>query len=64
LGAASGQDPDVFRGLLDIAGVLTLPDDVMSRPGMFEKVIELGSAWRDEPAFGPTRDELVALANA
>jgi 2-polyprenyl-6-methoxyphenol hydroxylase-like FAD-dependent oxidoreductase len=64
LGAASGQDPDVFRGFLDIAGVLALPDDVLSRPGMFEKVIELGGAWRDEPAFGPTRDELVALANA
>jgi 2-polyprenyl-6-methoxyphenol hydroxylase-like FAD-dependent oxidoreductase len=61
---ASGRDPAVFRGLLDIVGVLALPDDVLSRPGMFEKVVELGGAWRDEPAFGPTRDELVALANA
>jgi hypothetical protein len=44
--------------------VLELPEAVLSRPGIFEKVIEYGSEWRNEPAFGPTRDELVAIANA
>jgi 2-polyprenyl-6-methoxyphenol hydroxylase-like FAD-dependent oxidoreductase len=64
LAMASGLDPDVFRGLMDIVGVFELPEAVLSRPGMFEKVIELGGEWRQEPAFGPNRDELVALANA
>jgi hypothetical protein len=36
----------------------------LARPGLFDKVIALGAAWRDEPAFGPDRATLVALANA
>jgi 2-polyprenyl-6-methoxyphenol hydroxylase-like FAD-dependent oxidoreductase len=64
LSLASSRDPDCFRSLLDIVSVLELPGVVLSRPGIFEKVIEHGSQWRNEPAFGPTRDELVAIANA
>ena len=50
LGAASGHDPDVLRGFLDITGVLDLPENVMARPGMSEKVIEFGADWRDAGA--------------
>jgi hypothetical protein len=64
LGAASSHDPDVFRGLIDVVGVFELPEVVLARPGMFEKVIEHGAAWRDTPEFGPDRSELVALVNA
>ena len=64
LALASSRDPDCLRGFLDILSVLELPEVVLSRPGIFEKVIEHGSEWRHEPAFGPTRDELVAIANA
>ena len=35
----------------------------MARPGMFEKVIELGADWRTQEPIGPNRDQLVALAN-
>jgi 2-polyprenyl-6-methoxyphenol hydroxylase-like FAD-dependent oxidoreductase len=64
LEAATSRDPDAFRAFLDIAFVLELPEVALARPGLFEKVIEHGAAWRDEPAFGPDRAELVALANA
>jgi 2-polyprenyl-6-methoxyphenol hydroxylase-like FAD-dependent oxidoreductase len=64
LESATSRDPDAFRAFLDIAFVLELPEVVFTRPGLFEKVIEHGAAWRDEPAFGPDRAELVALANA
>jgi 2-polyprenyl-6-methoxyphenol hydroxylase-like FAD-dependent oxidoreductase len=64
LALASSKDPDVFRGFIDIVSVLELPDAVLARPGMFEKVVELGADWRNEPAIGPNRDELVAMANA
>jgi 2-polyprenyl-6-methoxyphenol hydroxylase-like FAD-dependent oxidoreductase len=64
LAVASGRDPDVLRGFLDIVGVLDLPNNVMARPGMFEKVIEYGADWRAQEPIGPTRDELVAMANA
>ena len=62
LAEASSRDPDVLRGFLDIVGVLDLPGNVMERPGMFEKVIELGADWRTTEAIGPDRDQLVALA--
>jgi 2-polyprenyl-6-methoxyphenol hydroxylase-like FAD-dependent oxidoreductase len=62
LALASQRDPDVFRAFIDIVGVLDLPEVALARPGVFDKIIELGAAWRDEPAFGPDRAELVALA--
>ncbi len=62
LGVAAGKDPEMLRSILDIAGVLALPDEVFGRPGVFERAVELGSGWRDEQLPGPTRDELVALA--
>jgi 2-polyprenyl-6-methoxyphenol hydroxylase-like FAD-dependent oxidoreductase len=64
LGSAGGRDPDCLRGNADIGVLLELPDAVLSRPGILDKVIEHGAGWRDEPPIGPTRDELVALANA
>jgi 2-polyprenyl-6-methoxyphenol hydroxylase-like FAD-dependent oxidoreductase len=63
LALAGSHDPECFRGFLDIVSVLELPEAVLSRPGVFEKVIEHGAGWHNEPAFGPTRDELVAIAN-
>ena len=62
LAAASSRDPDVLRAFLDIVGVLDLPQDVMARPGMFEKIIEFGADWRTKEAIGPNRDQLVAMA--
>ncbi len=64
LASASSRDPDVLRGYLDIVGVLDLPSDVMARPGLFEKVIEYGADWRSEETIGPSREQLVAMANA
>jgi 2-polyprenyl-6-methoxyphenol hydroxylase-like FAD-dependent oxidoreductase len=64
LAKASGLDHDVFRGFLDIVGVLDLPQTVLGRPGMFEKVIEHGADWREAEPFGPDRETLVAMANA
>jgi flavin-dependent dehydrogenase len=64
LAQASLRDPDVFRAFFDIVGVLELPETVLARPGILEKVIELGADWRDEAPIGPNRDELVAMANA
>jgi 2-polyprenyl-6-methoxyphenol hydroxylase-like FAD-dependent oxidoreductase len=63
LALATGRDPDAFRAFLDIAFVFELPEVALARPGLFEKVVAHGAAWRDEPAFGPDRATLVALAN-
>jgi hypothetical protein len=46
--------------MLKVAAVLACPDEVLAPPGVFEKVVELGANWRDEPTFAPTRAELLA----
>lgn len=61
LAVAAGKDPEILRALLDVAGVLALPEEVLGRPGVFERAVELGSGWRDDQLPGPSRDELVAL---
>ena len=50
LGVAAGKDPDVLRASVDIAFVLDLPEVVLARPGIMDKVIELGADWRDGPS--------------
>jgi len=62
--AATGKDPDMLRTFLDIAGVIKPPAEVFARPGVFEKVIELGSGWRDESLPGMSREELLAVVSA
>ena len=64
LRAASGQDGDCLRALLDIRLVLRTPEEVFARPGLRDKTLQLGSGWRDQPPFGPTREQLLALASA
>jgi 2-polyprenyl-6-methoxyphenol hydroxylase-like FAD-dependent oxidoreductase len=61
LQSASAKDPELFRSMLKLVGVLANPDEVLAEPGVFEKVVELGGNWRDEPTFAPTRDELLAI---
>ena len=61
LNVAASKDPEMLRAFLDLAGVLALPEAVFGRPGVFERVIELGSGWREEQLPGPSRDELLAL---
>lgn len=61
LGHAANQDPDCLRALLDVVSMLALPADAVTP--VFDKVIALGAGWRDVPAMGPTRAELVALAS-
>ena len=44
-----------------IVNVLELPETVFAGPGIAERVMELGSGWRDEPLPGPDRDEFLAV---
>ena len=64
LQASMMKDPDCFRAFLDVAMVLNTPAEVMSRPGLEEKVAELGGRWREEPVLGPSRAELVELVGS
>ncbi len=61
LSTAAGKDPEMLRAFLELAGVLALPGEILGRPGVLERAVELGSGWRTEQLPGPSRDELVAL---
>ncbi len=62
LETAAMKDPEMLRAFIDIVGVVETPDEVFARPGVFERVVELGRGWRDEPLPGLTRTELLAAA--
>jgi 2-polyprenyl-6-methoxyphenol hydroxylase-like FAD-dependent oxidoreductase len=63
LGAAAGQDPDCLRAYLDIWLVLRTPGEVFARPGLRDKILQLGSGWRDVEPLDPSREQLLALAS-
>jgi hypothetical protein len=44
--------------------VLRTPEEVFAWPELRDKVLQLGSDWREEPSLGPTREQLLALASA
>jgi hypothetical protein len=60
---AAGQDPDCFRAFLSVVGMLRIPEEALARPGVFEKVVNLGASWRDQPTFGPNRHELLSIVS-
>jgi len=64
LAAAGRTDPDCLRASLDIGSVLRPREEVFARPGLRDKIFELGSGWREEQQPGPTREQLLALASA
>jgi hypothetical protein len=63
LDTVASQDPDCLRANFDIRFVLRTPEEVFARPGLRDKVLQLGSGWRDEPPFGPDREQLLALVS-
>ena len=63
LNAAASKDPECLRANFDIMFVLRTPEEVFARPGLRDKTLELGSGWREEERFGPTREQLLALAS-
>jgi 2-polyprenyl-6-methoxyphenol hydroxylase-like FAD-dependent oxidoreductase len=59
--AASGRDPDVFRAFLEMISLYQRATDVLTRPGMTERVWELGGTPGAGAFPGPSRSDLLAL---
>lgn len=62
-GAAAGSDPDLLRGFLEVASLLSRAEEVMARPGLLDKVLASAGA-PPEPPPGPSRKELLELVGA
>jgi 2-polyprenyl-6-methoxyphenol hydroxylase-like FAD-dependent oxidoreductase len=59
--AGAAADPDLLRGALRVGSVLATGEEVFADPGMVEKAINIGGPLRNEPAPGPTREQLLAV---
>jgi 2-polyprenyl-6-methoxyphenol hydroxylase-like FAD-dependent oxidoreductase len=55
------HDADIFRAFLEVMGCLTTPEELLGRPGMFEKVISVADGKELMAMPGPSREELLAL---
>jgi flavin-dependent dehydrogenase len=58
---AAVQDADVFRAFLEIAGVLTQPQEVLARPGLREKIVDLAAGVEPPPVAAPSRAQLLEM---
>ena len=58
---AMAYDPEAYRAFLDIAGVIALPQDVLARPGLVDKVLSIADSRPPLLAPGPSREELLQL---
>jgi hypothetical protein len=61
--AAARTDPDVFRGLIETIQCTALPQDVLARPLIAQRIAELGDDPLPPPP-GPDRAELLRLLAA
>ncbi len=64
LDASFLKDPELVRASFDIRFVLRTSEEVFARPGLRDKILQMGSGWRDEPPLGPNREQLLALVSA
>jgi 2-polyprenyl-6-methoxyphenol hydroxylase-like FAD-dependent oxidoreductase len=61
--ASAGQDPDCLRAALSVQGLVRPIDEVFADPALFEKVLALGSGWRDAGRLGPDRAGLLSIVS-
>jgi 2-polyprenyl-6-methoxyphenol hydroxylase-like FAD-dependent oxidoreductase len=61
LPAAMTHDPDIFRALVQTRACYATLAEVLARPGVAERIVEIGSAHEAQPPPGPDREQLLAL---
>jgi 2-polyprenyl-6-methoxyphenol hydroxylase-like FAD-dependent oxidoreductase len=57
----AAADPVMARSYGDIMGCNALAEEVLARPGVFDRLLELGDGPAPQPAPGPSRERLVEL---
>lgn len=62
--AATGRDPDVFRGVVEMLTCLAFPQEVFARPGLVEKVQAAAASGPAPTLPRPSREELEMLVSA
>jgi hypothetical protein len=58
---AAFHDPEVARAMAEFLSVMALPQEIMARPGMLDKVMSAAEGREPPPMPGPRRDELLKI---
>jgi 2-polyprenyl-6-methoxyphenol hydroxylase-like FAD-dependent oxidoreductase len=61
IAVAMMYDADVFRAALEMRSLLTLPQEVMARPGLVDRIKEVADANEAVIPTGPSREELFRM---
>jgi hypothetical protein len=64
MAAATSLDPEALRWFLEIVMCLATPADILSRPGVFERLVELSAAIPPPEPYGLDRAQLLEVCNA
>jgi flavin-dependent dehydrogenase len=58
---ATMYDADLFRGSVEIRSLLALPQEVMARPGLVDRIVEVAGTHEAVTPPGPSRQELLHM---
>ena len=58
---ARALDPDIFRVFLELISVLALPQEIMARPGLAERVRQIADGRPPALPPGPSRAEVLRM---
>jgi phytoene dehydrogenase-like protein len=61
LSVAMMYDADLFRAANEIRSVLTLPQEIMARAGIFDRIVEVAGTHEAVTPPGPSREELLRM---
>ena len=54
-------DADLFRAASEMRSLLALPQEVMARPGVVNRIMEVASTHEEVIPPGPSREELLQM---
>ena len=61
LSVAMMYDADLFRAAVEIRSLLALPQEVMTQPGVVDRIMEVAGAHEAVTPNGPSREELLRM---
>ena len=64
LAVAMMYDADLFRAFLEIRSVLALPQEIMARPGVVDRIMQVASTHEALISPGPSREELLRMLHS
>jgi hypothetical protein len=64
LAVAMMYDADLFRAWLEIRSVQALPQEIMARPGVVDRIMQVASTHEAVIPLGPSREELLRMLHS